>query len=350
MLLISYGHYHKRLPSKKPLFSKAPLENLPPFAIGPVIVDPPLILAPMAGVSHSPLRRLVASFARPGLFFSEMLSARHIADDIKKDSPWLKRAEAERPMAYQIVTATPSEAAAGASHLQGYGAEIVDLNLACPAPNIAGKRGAGGHLLSDLPLVAEILAALRPAISCPLTVKIRLGVAPDLLFLHDLVAVLEEARVDAVTLHPRLTTEKLKRRARWEYIGHLKSMTRLPVIGNGDVETPEDCRTMFRQTGCDGVMIGRAAVQKPWLFAEILGSPPEVNAEFLWTTYREAWRLITEFFPAHQALGRIKEFTWYFSRSLRFGHRLAARMQNLPTLAACREFTEQEFLRSCGFD
>ena len=326
------------------------MRNLIPFQIGPVLIDPPLILAPMAGVSHSPLRRLVASFTRPGLFFSEMLSAKHIEDDIKKDSPWLKRGEEERPLAYQIVTATPTEAATGAAHLQGYGAEIVDLNLACPAPNIAGKRGAGGHLLSDLALVAEILAALRPAISCPLTVKIRLGVTPDLLFLRDLVAVLEERGVDAITLHPRLTTEKLKRRARWEYIGHLKDMTRLPVIGNGDVQGPEDCLAMFRQTGCDGVMIGRAAVQKPWLFAEIMGSPPEITAEFLWSTYREAWHLIATFFPPHQALGRVKEFTWYFSRNLRFGHRLAARMQNLPTIAACREFTEQEFTRSCGFE
>jgi hypothetical protein len=90
-------------------------------------------------------------------------------------------------------------------------------------------------------------------------------------------------------------------------------------------------------------------VQKPWLFAEILGAPPEITAEFLWATYQEAWRLITEFFPEHQALGRVKEFTWYFSRNLRFGHRLAARMQNLPTLSACQEFTATEFLKSAGF-
>jgi len=325
------------------------VQNLTPFHIGPILIDPPLILAPMAGVTHSPLRRLVASFARPGLFFSEMLSARHLPDDVKKNSLWLQRGEEERPMAYQLVAPTPEEAALGGRSVSAFGAEIVDLNLACPAPAIAGKRRAGGHLLSDLPLIAEILAALRPVITCPLTVKIRLGVQPDLLFLQDLVAVLEEQGVDAITLHPRLTTEKLKRRARWEYIGHLKEMTRLPVIGNGDVLTGEDCLTMFSQTGCDGVMIGRAAVQRPWIFAEILGKPPEVTAEFLWSTYQEAWRLITEFFPAHQALGRVKEFTWYFSKNLHFGHRLAARMQNLPTLAACREFTEAEFIRSCGF-
>ena len=106
---------------------------------------------------------------------------------------------------------------------------------------------------------------------------------------------------------------------------------------------------MFRQTGCNGVMIGRAVVQKPWLFAEILGKPPEITATFLWETYQEAWRLISDFYPEYQALGRLKEFTWYFSKNLRFGHRMAARMQNLPTLATCRDLVDQEFVRCCGF-
>jgi len=322
--------------------------TLKPFQIGNVTIDPPLVLAPMAGVTHSPLRQLVASFRRPGLFFSEMLSARHLPDDVKKRSFWLQRTEVERPMAYQIVAPSPQEAAVGGATLSDYGAEIVDLNLACPAPAIAGKRRAGGFLLSNLALVAEILAALRPVVACPLTVKVRLGVSPDLAFLKDLVGVLEGSGVNAVTLHPRLTTEKLRRRARWEYIGHLKTMTRLPVIGNGDVLTADDCRLMFAQTGCDGVMIGRAAVQRPWIFAEIMGQSPLISPAFLLTTYQEAARLITGFFPPPQALGRLKEFTWYFSKNLPFGHRLAARLQNLPTLDACQELIDTDFLRSCG--
>ena len=316
------------------------------FHIGGVLIDPPLVLAPMAGISHSPFRRLVASFGRPGLYCSEMLSARHLPNDIRKNSLWLQRRVIERPMAYQIVAPNPEEALLGARELAGYGAEIIDLNLACPAPKISRRR-AGGYLLSDPALVESLLKALRPALSCPLTVKIRLGEKADLSALRDLAGLLEECGVDAVTLHPRLTTEKLKGRARWDYIGELKRLTRLPVIGNGDVTNREECLAMFRQTGCDGVMIGRAAVQKPWLFAEILGEEREIDADFLWDTYREAWRLISEFYPEHQALGRIKEFTWYFSRNLFFGHRLAARMQNLPTLAACRDLVEGEFLRCC---
>lgn len=299
----------------------------------------------MAGVSHSPLRQLVAGFKPPGLFYSEMLSAKHLPDDVKKNSLWLQRTAIERPMAYQIVAPNPAEAVLGATHLQDYDAEIIDLNLACPAPSIA-RRKSGGYLLSDLELTASILTAVRRKITKPFTVKIRLGVKPDLNFLKDLAAVLEQCQVDAVTLHPRLTTEKLKRRARWEYIAHLKNMTSMPVIGNGDVQSREDCQKMLSQTGCDGVMIGRAAVQKPWIFSEICGTAPEITPEFLFEVYKKACRLISDFFPPRQALGRTKEFTWYFSRNLRFGNRQAARMQSLPNLEACRQFMEENFLKS----
>lgn len=320
---------------------------LPPFAIGNISIDPPLILAPMAGISHSPFRRLVAHFGRPGLFFSEMLSARHLPDDIKKNSLWLQRTVAEFPLAYQLVASTPAEAALGASQLMAYNGEILDLNLACPAPNIKGRK-AGGYLLSDLTLVDAILAAMRQSIASPMTVKIRLGAKPDLGFLEELMAVIEQNRVDAVTLHPRLTTEKLNRRARWEYIAHLKSLTSLPVIGNGDVQTKEDCYKMFSQTGCDGVMIGRAAVQKPWLFAEISGQEILVDKPFLYQTYFMAWSMFSAYFPPEKALGRIKEFTWHFSRNMPFGHRFAARLQSLSTLNDCQRFAEQNLLASCG--
>jgi tRNA-dihydrouridine synthase len=272
------------------------------------------------------------------------LSARHIAADVDKNSPWLQRTAQEHPMAYQIVAAEAEEAAAGAAALDNYGVEIIDLNLACPAPNIAHRK-SGAYLLSDLKSVESILRAVRHAINKPFTVKIRLGVKPDLDFLGELTALVNEL-ADAIVLHPRLTSEKLKRRARWEYIGHLKDMADIPVIGNGDVQNRQDCLKMFAQTGCDGVMIGRAAVQKPWIFAEIAGTPPRISADFLFDTYITAFRLIRDFFPANKALGRIKEFTWHFSRNLRFGNRLAARMQSIDDLDACLDFMRQNFINA----
>lgn len=317
---------------------------LSPFKIGRTTIEPPLILAPMAGISHSPFRRLVAGFKPPGLFFSEMLSARHLPYDVKKKSPWLQSSDIEHPMAWQIVAPNPEEAALGAAHLTQ--AEIIDLNLACPAPNIARRR-AGGHLLSDLKLTDAIIKAVRQTAPQAMTVKIRLGRKPDLIFLKELAAVIEGNGVDAVTLHPRLTTEKLKRRARWEYIGHLKEMVKIPVIGNGDVNSREDCLKMTAQTGCDGVMIGRAAVRRPWIFAEICGIEQIISPEFLLRTYEELFNEIINFFPPRMAIGRIKEFTWHFSTNLKFGHRLAARLQSLKDLDACLDFIRENFIKAC---
>jgi tRNA-dihydrouridine synthase len=249
-------------------------------------------------------------------------------------------------MAFQIFAASAAEAATGCLELQGKNPEIIDLNLACPAPNIAERRKSGAYLLSDLGLIAEILSAMKEKVRQPLTAKIRLGRKPDLHFLRDLSAVLEGCGVDAVTLHPRLTSEKLKRRARWEYIGFLKEMSTIPVIGNGDVKSREDCRKMFAQTGCDGVMIGRAAVQQPWIFSEICGEAQELNDNFLQKAYRLHLELINDFFPPPQALGRIKEFTWYYSKNLKFGHRFAARLQSIRTFPAALEFIEENFIKA----
>lgn len=322
------------------------MQKLKPFQIGPVTVDPPLILAPMAGVTHSPLRQLVASFKRPGLFYSEMLSAKHLPHDLRKNSLWIQRTEIERPMAFQIFAASADEAATGCLELQEKNPEIIDLNLACPAPNISTRRKSGAFLLSNLSLIAEILVAMKEKLHQPLTAKIRLGNKPDLHFLQDLSAVLEECGVNAVTLHPRLTSEKLKRRSRWEYIGYLKDMSSIPVIGNGDVNSKEDCLKMFAQTGCDGVMIGRAAIQKPWIFSEICGNARELTADFLENTYRRHIGLIIDFFPPEQAKGRLKEFTWYFSKNLKFGHGFAARLQSVQSFPDCLEFINANFTRA----
>jgi tRNA-dihydrouridine synthase B len=320
--------------------------QLKPFKIGKVTIDPPLISAPMAGITHSPVRQLIASYGKPGLFFTEMLSAKHLPHDLRENSRWIQRSAVESPMAYQIFASTAEEAAIGCREILKKDPEIIDLNMACPAPSIATFKRAGAFLLSDLCLVEEMLLAMKKEIDRPLTVKIRLGKKPDLKFLQELTSILESCGVEAVTLHPRLTTEKLKRRARWEYIGYLKDMTNMAVIGNGDVKTREDCLKMFAQTGCDGVMIGRAAIQKPWLFSEICGAEIEINKEFLQEVYQKAVDLISGFFKVEQAIGRIKEFSWYFSKNLKFGHRYASRMQSTKGMNNLLDFIATNFERA----
>ncbi len=317
----------------------------PPFRIGAVSIDPPLVFAPMVGLSHSPLRSLVAELGRPGLFFSEMLSASRLPSESFASAPALHRTPAEFPLAHQLFAATPEQAERGARALLRGEGDIIDFNLACPAPAIAGKMRAGAFLLSDLGQSEAILQRLRRTVSQrPLTVKIRLGLRPDLVYLKDLCQMLEGCGVEAICLHPRLVGEKLKGRARWEYIGHLKTMSRLPVIGNGDVTSAADCRRLFAATGCDGVMIGRAAVQKPWLFGEICGRPFEASPASLLAIYLDCCRRITGLYPERRALGRIKLFTWYYAANLRFGHRFAAHAQGAESLAAWEEMTKRDFL------
>ncbi|MCK5878206.1 MAG: tRNA-dihydrouridine synthase family protein [Holophagae bacterium] len=317
------------------------------FRIGNVSVNPPLVLAPMAGISHLPFRRLVRKYGSPGLFFTEMLSSRTLPGEFFDRPGYVQCDDAEHPICYQIFTSNPEDAEAATRKLCEGPADIVDLNLSCPAPEIAKKRKAGAYLLNDLDMINRILRSMISVSTVPVTVKIRLGKKADRGFLGDLAAVLNENGVAAVTIHPRETGEKLKRVSRWEYIGYMKDLMKIPVIGNGDVINREDCLRMFSETGCDGVMIGRAAVQKPWIFSTIIGEAPETTSEFLLETYRESVRLFSTYFEETRFLGRIKEFTWYFSRNMKFGHHFASLIQNAGSVTEVSRIVEENFSGSC---
>ncbi len=305
-------------------------EKFKPLKIGNIGIEFPAVLAPMAGITHSPFRNLVAYYSEPGLFFSEMLSAKSVLYEDFSQSIYLKCIDTkkERPIAYQIFASDPESAYNAAIRLskEPY-IDIIDFNLSCPAPEIAGKRKAGAFLLSDLKLAFRILQAIRKATKKPLTVKVRIGSKEDRVFLSELIAMVEEAKADAITVHPRLVKQKLKGKSKWEYIAYVKETARIPVIGNGDVKTKSDFEKMLKETNCDGVMIARAAVQKPWIFAEIKGRRIEITPDFLIQLYEKMLNLYSEFFPPEKALGRVKEFSWYFSKNLKFGHYFGSKVQ-----------------------
>ncbi|NOY22464.1 MAG: tRNA-dihydrouridine synthase family protein [Acidobacteria bacterium] len=317
------------------------------FKIGNIQINPPLVLAPMAGISHLPFRRLIRKYGAPGLFFTEMLSARALPGEQFDWPGFVQCDEEEHPISYQIFASDPRDAEAATQKLCQGPVDIVDLNLSCPAPEIAKKRKAGAHLLNDLDMISRILRAMKSVSTVPVTAKIRLGKTADRGFLAELAAVFTENEVAAVTIHPRVTGEKLKRVSRWEYIGYMKEMMTVPVIGNGDVKTREDCLRMFSETGCDGVMIGRAAVQKPWIFSTINREGADITPEFLQKCYLEAVRLVSDYFEEPRFLGRIKEFTWYFSKNMKFGHHFASLIQNADSLTEVKGIVENKFQGSC---
>ncbi|BBB32155.1 tRNA-dihydrouridine synthase B [Thermotomaculum hydrothermale] len=322
---------------------------LKPLKIANLTIDFPAILAPMAGITHSPFRNLILLYQKPGLFFSEMLSSKSVLYEDFSQSIYLRCIDSvrERPIAYQIFASDEESAFLAAKRLnkEEY-IDIIDFNLSCPAPEIAKKRKAGAFLLSDLDLAFKILKAVKRGLTKPFTVKVRIGMKEDRELLKDLISMVEEAGADAITVHPRLVKQKLKGKSKWEYIAFVKEIAGIPVIGNGDVKTREDFFRMLEETGCDGVMIGRAAVQKPWIFGEISEKEYEITPDFLINLYQRMLELYKEFFPPEKALGRIKEFTWYFSKNLKFGHHFASKVQSSKSVNEILNFFK-DYIKSC---
>ncbi len=315
--------------------------SLQPFSIRGLTIDPPLVLAPMTGLTHVVLRQLISGFGGCGLFTSEMLSCRAIPHDSLKHSFFLKRLASQRPFFYQLVGNTPETMAKAVEHLEntvdetGQGPDGFDINFGCGAPKIRNS-GSGAGLMRDTGNAARVVAACRKITSLPLTAKIRLGWEQEKPGeLTRFAQMLEDEGIDAITLHPRLAKEKFKRRARWQYVGMIKNELRIPVIGNGDINSSGDVLKRMKETGCDGIMIGRLAISRPWIFNVISGaeSHKSVNLKInLKELYLEFIHLLEEHFPDERRIGRLKMFTHYFAKNFKFGHNLASAVQNTENI------------------
>ncbi|MDW7709513.1 MAG: tRNA-dihydrouridine synthase family protein [Deferrisomatales bacterium] len=311
-----------------------------------LVVDPPLFLAPMAGVTHTAFRRLLSELGGVGLYSTEMLSARSLPAEDRWASPYLRRTPAESPLSHQVLLAAPEEVGPAFEVLHALGADAIDVNLGCPAPEVR-RRGAGSALAALPEEAARVLREARRRTPLPLTAKIRLGERLDEGALRDLCLLLEAEGVDLVTVHARLRGEPYGRRPRWAWIGKVKSWVSVPVVGNGGIFTPEDARRCLEESGCDGLMLGRGAVIRPWLFArvarDVFGAGAEVPAVSRPALYRRFLALAAESFPPERRLGRIKEFTHYFSQTYPFGHSLATAVQGSRSLEEARERSEAFF-------
>ena len=238
------------------------------FHIGTLKLENDLIMAPLAGITNLPFRRIIKRLG-PGLVTTEMVSAMGLVMGKNKTLRYLKSHPDEKPLAVQIFGSRP-EAMAGAAEIAvEAGADIVDINMGCPARKVV-KNGAGGALLRDLHTIEEIISGVRKVCSVPLTVKIRTGWSPDHASSVEIAVLSEDCGADAVTVHPRFVTQGFSGHADWTVIAKVKEALKIPVIGNGDVTNPLLAQKMKEQTGCDGVMIGRAAVGNPWIFKQIL--------------------------------------------------------------------------------
>ena len=306
--------------------------------IGSLEIADPLVLAPMAGITTLAFRRTVKPLG-PGLVTSEMVSAHGLVRRQRRTLDYLKSQSDERPLAVQIFGADPAVMAEAARMVSDWGADILDLNLGCPVKKVV-RTGAGAALLKDPLKVRALLTAVRRACPLPLTVKTRAGWSPRDADLLSLGRLMEDCGVDALTLHPRFATQGFSGDADWRLIAALKQAVRIPVIGNGDVFQPPLALEMLRQTGCDGVMIGRGAIGNPWIFQQILDLLAGRTASL--PTHAERRRLIMQHFTllsqsvgearaAVQMRGLLLRYTKGLPGSAGFRGRLT-RVEDLPTL------------------
>lgn len=324
-----------------------------PASVAPVLrvrglaIAPPLVLAPMAGLTHSAFRRLLVEQGGVGLLTTEMLSARALPKEDPAVSPYLRVTPQERPLAYQLLVAGADEVAPAIDAVHRLGADVIDLNMGCPAPD-ARKRGAGSRLMERVAVARDIVAAARRATGLPLTAKLRLGETLDESALRQFVSMLEGEGVDLLTVHARLRAEPYGRKPRWEWLGKVKSWVSVPVVANGGIFGVDDARRCLAVSGCDGLMVGRGGAVRPWVFAELAaalwGSGVQPAAVDKPALYRRFAALLDESFAPERRLGRLKEFTHHFAQNYAFGHNLASAVQSSRTRAEALDRAEEFFL------
>jgi nifR3 family TIM-barrel protein len=304
-----------------------------------------LVLAPMAFLGNVAFRELVDGYGGYGLLFTEMCSAKRIPGENRHRSTYFKWRDDELPLLVcQIFGADPDEMAAAARRIEAEHFFGVDLNFGCSEVSIC-RQNCGAAILNTPDLAAQIVNAVRKAVSIPLFVKYRIGWKDNPLTAVAMAKRFEDAGADTLTFHPRVAPDRRSRPPKWEYIALVKQAVSIPVFGNGNVFDPIDCLRMIETTGCDGVAIGRMAIARPWLFAEWSDGLQYDSDVYLKSALRLAGLLEKHFDPP-KALRRFKKFGLYFAANFKFGHTLYKWIQNAENMEAAKAFLYQFFKTS----
>lgn len=299
-------------------------------------MDPPLVLAPMAGVTDQDYRSLMAHHGA-GMVTTEMVSARGILQN--HPETWklcVQDPPATVPLAVQLFASCPSVMAEAARRVEGTGAAVIDINAGCPVKKVV-RQGAGASLLREPDRLASIIDAVKKAIAIPVTVKIRIGWDRGSQRTVEVARMLVDAGVDAICIHGRTAAQKYSGKADWSWIARVKDEVRVPVIGNGDVNGPVAADRMLRETGCDAVMIGRASQGNPWLLQSIAslwcdGSSPMPQPD--WTDYLKTVTGHVEVFRRRKprAVGHCRMLLTWYSRGCPESSKFRGRLAGLESV------------------
>jgi len=297
--------------------------NYQPFNIRNVEINPPLILSPMAGVTDVSFRRLIKRRGGVGLSVSEFISVEGLTRNNPKSKRQMRFYEDERPFAVQIFGGQPERMRMAAEMAEEVGADILDINCGCPAPKVV-KHGGGSGLLKDYPRLETILNEVKKAITIPLTVKIRAGYFDHTINAVETAKLAEACGAEHIALHGRTKEQGYRGLANWDLVRQIKEVVKVPVSGSGDVTTIEGAFARFRETGCDGVLIGRGAMANPWIFRQIEDAMH--GREVFQPTLEDKRSILLEYFdmlredmPETPAINRMKQLAGQFTRGLHGG-------------------------------
>ncbi len=329
------------------------------FYIRNVPIRPATVLAPMAGVTDTVFRRFIRGLGSCGLLMTEFTSSNGISAALhspgqNKTLRYLHFEPDERPITAQLFGADPQVMADAARVVEDLGFDIVDLNFGCPVKKVVRCNGGSG-LLRDLPLVERILRAVRSAVKMPFTIKFRTGWNRDEIVDTRLARLAEDCGVEALALHPRTREQGYSGHSDWSRIAAVKACVKIPVIGNGDIQTPEDAVRMVAETGCDAVMIGRTASSNPWIFRQIeqylrTGAYEQPSDADRYQMIRSYYRmlLLREGRNDPETTGKMKQFASYFTHGVRNGSHLRSEIYHARTPDAIYDCVERFFASLLG--
>ena len=313
-----------------------------PLRLGEIAVWPPVVLAPMAGVTNAAFRSLCRGFGA-GLYVSEMITARGLLEGNARTRLLASSAPDEHPRSVQLYGSDPDVVGEAARLLVGEGVEHLDLNFGCPAAKITRQGGGAAIPLRPRLLGRIVGAAVRGAGAVPVTVKMRTGIDEHLLTFREAGRVAEREGAVAVGLHARSAAQLYAGAADWRAIAELKALLRVPVLGNGDVWECWDALRMMRETGCDGVIVGRGCLRRPWLFGELAeafdGRVPQGQprlGEIVQIMRRHAAALV-ELFGEPVGMREMRKWCLWYTSGFRGAAAVRGALPRLETLAQLDE-------------